>query len=80
MCHSLSEATESTAAESPWIPPDSMPISSDSATNMLSAPVLSPKERHCTPLAAGRSAVGLRIVVCFLVLESQNLILVSDDV
>src|SRR5436305_12724022 len=80
MCHSLSETTESTAAESPRIPPYPTPINSDSATNMLSTPVLSPKERHCTLHAAGRYVVGFGIVACFLLLGSQSLILESDHV
>jgi hypothetical protein len=36
-----------------------MPISSNSATDMLSTPVLSPQERHCSSLVGGRRVVGM---------------------
>ena len=60
---SLSIATEFATAESPWIPPHTVPIGSYSATDVLSPPILSPQERHCSSHTSGS---GTRRLLSFV--------------
>jgi hypothetical protein len=81
MWNLLSEAVELATAESPWVPPHPMPVSSDSTTNMFSTQILSPHERHCFSLAGRRRVVGMKIFAVYLLrLGERGLAFVYHDI